>query len=50
MDTWLKFVLLFVASYLLGSIPLSYLTARSRGVDIRKRGTQQVGTGNLWRT
>jgi glycerol-3-phosphate acyltransferase PlsY len=50
MDTWLKFVLLLVAAYLLGSIPLSYLTARSRGVDIRKRGTQQVGTGNLWRT
>jgi len=50
MDTWLKFLLLFVAAYLLGSIPLSYLTARSRGVDIRKRGTRQVGTGNLWRT
>jgi glycerol-3-phosphate acyltransferase PlsY len=50
MDTWLKFVLLVIAAYLLGSIPLSYLTARSRGVDIRKRGTQQVGTGNLWRT
>jgi len=50
MDTWLKFVLLLVAAYLLGSIPLSYLTARSRGVDIRKKGTQQVGTGNLWRT
>jgi len=50
MDTWVKFVLLVVAAYLLGSIPLSYLLARSRGVDIRKRGTQQVGTGNLWRT
>jgi len=50
METWLKFVLLLVASYLLGSIPLSYLTARSRGVDIKKQGTQQVGAGNLWRT
>jgi acyl phosphate:glycerol-3-phosphate acyltransferase len=50
MDTWLKFILLFIAGYLLGSIPLSYITARSRGVDIRKRGTRQVGTGNLWRT
>ena len=50
MDAWLKFILLVIAAYLLGSIPLSYLTARSRGVDIRKRGTQQVGTGNLWRT
>jgi glycerol-3-phosphate acyltransferase PlsY len=50
MDTWLKFLLLLVAAYILGSIPLSYITARSRGVDIRKRGTHQVGTGNLWRT
>jgi glycerol-3-phosphate acyltransferase PlsY len=50
MDTWLKFVLLAIAAYLLGSIPLSYLSARSRGVDMRKQGTQQVGAGNLWRT
>jgi glycerol-3-phosphate acyltransferase PlsY len=50
MDTWIKFVLLVVASYLLGSIPSSYLAARSRGIDLRKQGTQQVGGGNLWRT
>jgi len=50
MDTWLKFLLLVIAAYILGSFPLSYLTARSKGVDIRKRGTHQVGTGNLWRT
>ena len=50
MDTWLIFILLLVAGYLLGSIPLSYLTARARGVDMRKQGTQQVGAGNLWRT
>lgn len=50
MDTWLKFILLLIAGYLLGSIPLSYLTARARGVDMRKQGTLQVGAGNLWRT
>ena len=50
MDIWLKFVLLIIASYLLGSMPLSYLTGRARGVDIKKQGTQQVGAGNLWRT
>lgn len=50
MDTWIKFVLLVVASYLLGSIPSSYLAARSRGIDLRKQGTQQMGGGNLWRT
>jgi acyl phosphate:glycerol-3-phosphate acyltransferase len=50
MDIWLKFVLLLIAAYILGSIPLSYLSGRSRGVDIKKQGTQQVGAGNLWRT
>jgi acyl phosphate:glycerol-3-phosphate acyltransferase len=50
MDTWLKFLLLFIAGYLFGSVPLSYLSGRSRGIDIKKQGTQQVGAGNLWRT
>jgi glycerol-3-phosphate acyltransferase PlsY len=50
MDTWAKFLILLVAAYLLGSIPLSFLVAKSRGVDLRKQGTQQVGGGNLWRT
>jgi glycerol-3-phosphate acyltransferase PlsY len=50
MDTWIKFGLLLIVSYLLGSVPSSYLVARSRGIDLRKQGTQQVGGGNLWRT
>jgi acyl phosphate:glycerol-3-phosphate acyltransferase len=50
MDIWLKFVLLLIVGYLLGSIPLSYLSGRSRGVNLKKQGTQQVGAGNLWRT
>jgi glycerol-3-phosphate acyltransferase PlsY len=50
MDTWIKFAILIVVSYLLGSVPLSYLVARSRGIDLRKQGTHQVGGGNLWRT
>jgi glycerol-3-phosphate acyltransferase PlsY len=50
MDTWIKFGLLIIASYLVGSIPFSYIAARGRGVDLRKQGTQQVGGGNLWRT
>jgi glycerol-3-phosphate acyltransferase PlsY len=45
--TW---ILLIIAAYLLGSIPLSYLAGKSKGVDLRKRGTPQVGGGNLWRT
>jgi glycerol-3-phosphate acyltransferase PlsY len=41
---------LIVAAYLLGSVPVSYLAARSRGIDLRQHGTGQVGGGNLWRT
>ncbi len=43
-------IILIIVSYLVGSIPSSYLAARSRGIDLRKNGTQQVGGGNLWRT
>ncbi|OGO19625.1 MAG: hypothetical protein A2Z15_06400 [Chloroflexi bacterium RBG_16_50_11] len=50
MNSWITCGLLIIASYLVGSIPLSFLVARSRGVDLRKHGTQQVGGGNLWRT
>jgi glycerol-3-phosphate acyltransferase PlsY len=50
MDTWIKFIILIVVSYLLGSIPASYLVGRLRGMDVRKQGTGQVGAGNLWRT
>ncbi len=47
MTTW---IVLIICSYLLGSVPSSYLVARARGIDLRKQGTQQVGGGNLWRT
>jgi glycerol-3-phosphate acyltransferase PlsY len=50
MHSWTTCILLIVTSYLFGSIPVSYLIARSRGVDLRKQGSQQVGGGNLWRT
>ncbi len=50
MDTWAKFLILIVSAYLFGSIPLSYLVARARGVDLRKQGTQQTGGSNLWHT
>jgi glycerol-3-phosphate acyltransferase PlsY len=50
MEIWAKFLILFVAAYLLGSIPMSFLAAKARGIDLRKQGSQQVGGGNLWRT
>jgi glycerol-3-phosphate acyltransferase PlsY len=40
---------LILAAYLVGSIPTSYLAARTQGIDLRRYGTHQVGGGNLWR-
>ena len=50
MDTWILWIILIICSYLFGSIPASYLAARSRGIDLRQTATRQVGAGNLWRT
>jgi acyl phosphate:glycerol-3-phosphate acyltransferase len=36
-------------SYLIGSIPWGYLIARSKGVDIRQRGSGNIGTANVLR-
>jgi glycerol-3-phosphate acyltransferase PlsY len=39
-----------VASYLLGAIPTSYLTARLfRGIDLREHGSRNLGATNLYR-
>jgi glycerol-3-phosphate acyltransferase PlsY len=46
MTTW---IVLIIIAYLFGSIPLSYLAGKMRGIDLRKQGTRQVGGGNLWR-
>ncbi|MCK4697613.1 MAG: glycerol-3-phosphate acyltransferase, partial [Dehalococcoidia bacterium] len=43
-----EFGLLIAAAYLLGSVPSSYLAAKwSRGIDIRKYGSGNVGASNL---
>ena len=36
--------------YLLGSIPVAYLVARSRGIGILEVGTQNPGAANVFRT
>ena len=46
MITW---IILIVIGYLLGSVPLSYLAGRRRGINLKNQGTHQVGAGNLWR-
>ena len=37
-----------LASYLLGSIPFSFLIAKARGVDLRQVGTRNIGGSNVW--
>ena len=44
----IEFVLLAIGAYLMGSIPSAYLAVRwSRGIDIRKYGTGNVGASNV---
>ena len=41
---WIKFALMIVGAYLLGSIPAAYLGVKwFKGQDIRKLGTGNVG-------
>ncbi len=45
----IKFVLLLLGAYLLGSIPSAYLVAKwSRGIDIRQYGSGNVGASNVF--
>ena len=46
----INFASLLVAAYLLGSVPAAYLVAKwSRGIDIRKYGSGNVGASNVVR-
>jgi len=45
------FALLLISGYLLGSVPAAYLAARwSRGIDIRRHGSGNVGAANVLAT
>jgi glycerol-3-phosphate acyltransferase PlsY len=41
--------LLVLAAYLLGAIPTSFLVARTRGIDLRKQGSGNLGATNAFR-
>jgi glycerol-3-phosphate acyltransferase PlsY len=43
-------IVVVLLSYLLGSIPFSYLVARSWGVDVRRVGSGNVGATNVMRS
>ncbi|HEX8943917.1 MAG TPA: glycerol-3-phosphate 1-O-acyltransferase PlsY [Gemmatimonadaceae bacterium] len=44
-----ELVAAIVASYLLGSIPAAYLAGKSRGIDLRKHGSGNLGATNVIR-
>ena len=47
----IKFIMLTVVAYLVGSIPTAYLVARWRkGIDIRQYGSGNVGASNVMAT
>jgi len=41
--------LISVISYILGSIPFSYLVARAYGKNLYQVGSRNIGTANVWR-
>lgn len=43
------FALALIVSYIIGSIPVGYLIARLKGIDIREHGSGNIGTTNVWR-
>lgn len=45
----MKTALLLIASYLLGAVPTGYLIGRLKGIDIRKYGSGNPGTANVYR-
>jgi glycerol-3-phosphate acyltransferase PlsY len=47
-DARLLLVMLLIA-YFVGSIPVGYVMARARGIDIRKHGSGNIGATNVWR-
>jgi glycerol-3-phosphate acyltransferase PlsY len=45
----IQLVAAIVASYLLGSIPAAYLAGKSRGIDLRRHGSGNLGATNVIR-
>ncbi len=44
-------VLIILSSYLIGAVPVAYLTGRLlRGIDIREYGSSNVGASNVWQS
>lgn len=46
---WATLLLLVVVGYGVGSIPFSFLVAKTQGVDLRTVGSGNTGASNVWR-
>jgi glycerol-3-phosphate acyltransferase PlsY len=46
----MKFFLLFIFSFLLGSVPFGIIISRIKGVDIKKIGSGNIGATNVLRS
>ena len=46
----IQIVLLVAAAYFLGSIPFGYLIAKIWNIDVRRRGSGNIGATNVFRT
>ena len=49
MDSILFYITYLLGSYILGSVLIGELICRAKGIDIRKLGTGNPGTANIWR-
>ncbi len=46
----MNFLLVFLYSYIMGSIPFGFIIARKKGMDIRKSGSGNIGATNIFRS
>lgn len=46
----LTFIFLLILGYLLGSIPFGYIIAKTKGIDIQKKGSGNTGATNISRS
>jgi acyl phosphate:glycerol-3-phosphate acyltransferase len=46
----MKYLVVILSSYLLGSIPFGYLAGKIAGVDVREHGSRNIGATNVLRT
>jgi glycerol-3-phosphate acyltransferase PlsY len=46
----IKYILLFIVSFILGSIPFGIIIAKAKGVDLKKVGSRNIGATNVLRS